>query len=109
VALYAAAATAGVGALGFAFFGVERANAVAALDSCKPNCSTAQSDHANGALLVLTDASLLVAVGGLGTAAYLLLFDRHGAAHPTPDEPPKAAVAVTPWASGVRATVTATF
>jgi hypothetical protein len=102
---------AGVGLLGvagFLYFGAgQRAGDLTGLDACKPHCVTSQSDGANGSVLVMTDLSLVVAVGGLGAAAYLYFFRHDGT--PAAARASRPIVAAWPTAGGALGSVSGEF
>jgi hypothetical protein len=108
VGVVVAAGVGVVGVAGFTFFGIQRNNDVSHLSSCKPNCVTSTTEHENGAPLILTDVSLALALGGLGTAAYLY-FSRSERETATTLTAPRVSVAVSPLPGGAQASLAGAF
>jgi hypothetical protein len=105
---YVGAGVGVLGTIGFAVFGIQRAHVESGLEPCKPNCPTSQVDHANGALFVLTDVSLGVAIAGFGTAAYFYIARREPAAK-TSFAAPATTVGIAPVPGGAQASLAGAF
>jgi hypothetical protein len=108
VGTYVGAGVGVLGAIGFAVFGIQRANVESGLEPCKPNCPTSQVDHANGSLFVLTDVSLGLAIAGFGTAAYFYIARREPDAK-TSVAAPATTVGIAPTPGGAQASLAGAF
>jgi hypothetical protein len=108
-AVYVSGAVGVLGLVGLVVFGVRRANDISTLDRCKPSCLRSDVDGAN-LDLYMTGGSLLLAVAGVGLAAYLQ-WGPMGQPAPgsTVGAPRGLVVAIAPERSGVGATLSGSF